>query len=167
MSFDQKRVQFIQTLLKSNVSKLKEISASDPYEEAKKEFNMYSIEKKKPLERKPHSAKALYECTHKSFPADCLVVCKVYDTKSTDPTSSLFLKVLRHLGKKHPNITQTWDVIVKDSSVYVFQELAPYGNMSDFMAKKGALKEEEQAQEVAKQIRTGMDFLGDMGISHR
>ena len=57
-------------------------------------------------------------------------------------------------------------MISKDGSVYVFQELAPYGNMVDYMAKRGALKE-DQAQEVAKQIRNGIDFLGDMGISHR
>lgn len=68
MSFDQKRVQFIQTLLKSNVRKLKELSASEPFEGAKKQFGNYTIDEKKPLERKAHSAKALYECNHKSFP---------------------------------------------------------------------------------------------------
>lgn len=50
--------------------------------------------------------------------------------------------------------------------MYVFQELAPYGNMVDYMAKKGQLSEEE-CQLVACQLRTGMDFLGDMGVSHR
>ena len=74
--------------------------------------------------------------------------------------------MLRHLGKKHPNIIQTWDVIAKDGSVYVFQELAPYGNMDDYMSKKGALTE-AQTQDVAKQVRLAMDFLGDMGVVHR
>ena len=73
---------------------------------------------------------------------------------------------MRHLGKKHPNIVQTWDLISKDGTVYVFQELAPYGNMASYMEKHGALKE-DQAQTVAKQLRLGMDFLGDMGIVHR
>lgn len=98
------------------------------------------------------------------------MVCKVYDGKvaAYDPKKSLFFQILRHLGKKHPNIMQTWDIISKESSVYVFQELAPYGNMTDYMAKNGgALKEEDQVVEIGRQIRTGMDFLGDMGVAHR
>lgn len=108
MSFDEKKVQFIQALLKSNVRKLKEMDASESSEEGKKAFSMYSIGEKKPLESgaKPHSAKALYVCSHKSFPPDVQVIAKLYDPKTYDPKSSLFLKVLRHLGKKHPNIIQ-------------------------------------------------------------
>ena len=100
MTFDQKKVQFIQTLLKSNVKKLKEIPASESYKEAKDRYDAYSIEEKKPLEnREPKSAKALYECNNKYFPKDVLTVCKVYDAKKFDPKKSLFLKTLRHLGK--------------------------------------------------------------------
>lgn len=107
MTFDEKKVQFIQALLKSNVQKLKEMEATEPAEEGKKAFSMYSIGEKKVFETaKPHSAKALYVCSHKSFPPDVQVIAKVYDAKSYDPKSSLFLKVLRHLGKKHPNVIQ-------------------------------------------------------------
>ncbi|XP_017490615.1 PREDICTED: aurora kinase B-B-like [Rhagoletis zephyria] len=167
MTFDEKKVQFMQTLLKANVSKLKSLPATEPSEEGKKAFSMYNLDEKKPLETgKPHSAKALYTCTHKSFSPDIQVVAKVYDAATYDPKSSLFLKVLRHLGKLHPNVIQTWDVINKGDSVYVFQELAPYGNLADYVKKKGPLGEKE-CQLVACQLRTGMDFLGDMGISHR
>lgn len=107
MTFDEKKVQFMQTLLKANVSKLKSLPATEPSEEGKKAFSMYNLDEKKPLETgKPHSAKALYTCTHKSFSPDIQVVAKVYDSATYDPKSSLFLKVLRHLGKLHPNVIQ-------------------------------------------------------------
>ncbi|XP_017461809.1 PREDICTED: probable serine/threonine-protein kinase DDB_G0277165 [Rhagoletis zephyria] len=155
MTFDEKKVQFIAALLKSNVRKLKEMDATESSEEGKKAFSMYSIGEKKPLESgaKPHSAKALYLCTHKSFPPDVQVIAKLYDPKTYDPKSSLFLK--------------TWDVIHHDGSIYVFQELAPYGSMAEHLKKKGSQLSEEECQLVACQLRTGMDFLGDMGVSHR
>lgn len=111
MTFDQKKVQFIQMLLKANVKKLKETEATEPPEEGKKNFNMYDFKDKKvPLEhRKPHSAKALYQCLHKSF-GDLALVVKVYDAseKAYDPHHSHYLKMIRHLSKKHPNIVQVF-----------------------------------------------------------
>lgn len=116
MTFDEKKVQFIQALLKSNVRKLKKTEATESGEEGKKAFSMYSIGEKKVLETaKAHSAKALYLCSHKSFPPDLQVIAKVYDSKSYDPKSSLFLKVLRHLGKTHPNVIQVIKVKITKS----------------------------------------------------
>lgn len=168
LTFDEKQIKFIRELLRSNVKALKEMDASIPYEEAKKEFDMYSLGDKEPLCYKPHSAQAIYVCSHKHFPRELIIVCKLYEARGAyDPKKSLFLKTLRHLGKKHPNVIQTWDVIYKDSTIYAFQELAPYGNMVDYMAKNGLIKDESTAQEIGRQMRRGMDFLGDMGVSHR
>ena len=39
--------------------------------------------------------------------------------------------------------------------------------MAEHLKKKGSQLSEEECQLVACQLRTGMDFLGDMGVSHR
>ncbi|KAI2807279.1 hypothetical protein BLOT_009242 [Blomia tropicalis] len=165
MAFDEKRVQFIQTLLRSNVKKLSDIIGADSAEASAKLFEKYTISSK-PFNSNPHSAKQLNETTHCDFPKDCVILCKQYDSSKYDPKSSLFLRILRHLGKKHPNIIQTWDILLKGNTIFVFQELAPYNNLSEFVNKKGVLNE-DKAQTVARQTRLALDFMGDMGISHR
>lgn len=51
--------------------------------------------------------------------------------------------------------------------MYVFQEIGPFGTLADLVKKKKAPLEEKDCQLVACQLRSGMDFLGDMGVSHR
>ena len=107
LTFDEKKVLFLKTLLTANIGKLKRTPATEPPEEGEQSFRLYSIDEEKPLwTGKPHSAKALYVATHQSFPPEIQVVCKQYDAKLYNPKSSLFLKVLRHLGKEHPSIIQ-------------------------------------------------------------
>lgn len=166
MPFDEKRVKYIQTLLKSNVRQLYDIPPTLKVEENKDIFEGYFINEKKALPFKYHSAKFICEAQNYEY-KDFLFVYKEYDS-SWLPKHETYFKVLRWLAKKHPAIIHTWHVFQKGNNgkIQVFQELAPYGTLHYYISKRGTL-DEDRCQMAARQLRHAMDYLGDMGLCHR
>ncbi|OTF80226.1 Calcium/calmodulin-dependent kinase-like protein, partial [Euroglyphus maynei] len=87
-----------------------------------------------------------------------------------DPNKSEYLKILRSLARKHPSIIQTW-AIFHDSSqqqILVIQEYLAHGSIELYLkGKNHSCFEERKVSEIAQQLAMALDFLGDMGISHR
>ena len=95
-----------------------------------------------------------------------IMLARIYSTKVVNPENSLFLKMLRHLGRKHPYIIHTWEMFFDEEFVYVFQEMVTRGNLVAFLEQNGCVPE-KQACFWAKQIYRALDFLGDIGVAHR
>ena len=107
-----------------------------------------------------------FEATHSQNPGQSLA-CRIYESgKIEDPPNSLYLKTLKHLGKKHASIAHTWDIFDNAGKIEVFCEWCANGNLQDYMEKQGSLDETE-ATLYAYHLLRGMDFLGDIGIAHR
>jgi len=168
--FSEREMNFSMKLIKSNLIRLAEIqptvdASSDP------EYPKYNIEKSKPLMgpgNKPvegHSCKKIYNATHSDYKSTGLV-CKIYDAKKYDPKKNEYLRILRHISKKHPSIVGTWEVFYDGHDVIVFQEYAGYGCLAQYMNHFGVLPE-NKAQESAQQVLRAMDYLGDFGLTHR
>lgn len=99
--------------------------------------------------------------TAKEFPMMSLI----YSTRTFNPQNSFYLKLLRHLGRKHPYIILTWEIFHDDANIYIFQELVTKGNLVIYMETN--VPTESQVCFWAKQLYRAMDFLGDNGIAHR
>lgn len=109
----------------------------------------------------------LYKLANKNFDELPMVV-KVYTLQQVAMIkNAIYFKVLRHLGKKHPCIIQTWDIF-KDNNlrVLVMQEYANKGTMVTYVNANGAVAE-SQAGAWAKQLSQALDYMGDMGLCHR
>lgn len=177
LSFDERKLIYIKSLLKSQVDHL---NTMKPYVDVSErayqdEFNKYTITNEFKGSTKAHSCKTMQKATHKNF-NEYTLVCKIYDGMDTSQASSssqcnfkpssLYFRILRHLGKKHPNIIQTWEVFLVNGQYYVMQEFAGYGNLKTHLdrIKKAS---EKAAQYMGKQLILAMDYMGDMGIAHR
>lgn len=109
---------------------------------------------------------AIYKAVHAEFLSIPLIV-KIYENMAKSAKNPIFLKVLRHLGKKHPFIVPTWDIFHDHSQrVFVFQEFMAKSNLDCFLREYGCPKE-SQLCEWARSLYKAMDYLGDMGICHR
>ena len=161
MTFDERAVKFLQQLLKSNVKRFKEIQPWDKVDKNQEGFETYTINKSQ-IVAKPKSSVAIYVAHHKHF-KDHPLACKMYKVKSA---KLMHFKMLRHFGKKHPNILAIWDVYADNQTVYVFEEIASYGNMARYVQKNNPL-DEQKTQQCAKQLRIAMDFMGDMAVCHQ
>lgn len=166
LTFDQKKLLYMKNLLKSQTEKVMKIA---PYEQAatSKEYPKYKIFFDQPLPCGPNSCKDVVKAQRRKF-EHVELLCKIYDCANgrLAPENAIYLKVIRHLGKKHPHIIQTWGVFYTDNTIFVIQELARHGTTLDLMEANFRF-DEKATHAVAKDVFTAMDFLGDMGISHR
>lgn len=114
---------------------------------------------------------AFYSAINGDYPTHP-VCCRAYDstTSGIDPSTSAYLKFLRHLGKKHPSIVHTWEIFTDPStrSIEIFQEYCANGNLEKAVTREGAKAfDDTEIALYAWQLARGMDFLGDIGICHR
>lgn len=158
-NFDEKLIRYMESLIRSNLKRLKSIPPYGTERSHEDRFEDFTIDKTKSCN--PHSCMSIYMAKHCNYPEQ--LVCKYYDHHRT---SKFFFQVLRHLGKRNPHIVPTWEVFKRDDTVYVFQEFAYDGNLADMLARDGPFKE-ELVQSCAQQLRRALDFLGDMGLCHR
>lgn len=108
----------------------------------------------------------LFEAKNKDYP-NHPVACRFYDCKvGIDPKDAMYLKFLRHLGKKHASIVHTWELFVDDvKNIEIFQEYCANGSLEKYA--QGKSLDEKEISLYAWQLLRGMDFLGDIGIAHR
>eukprot|EP01129_Flabellula_baltica_P016157 TRINITY_DN847_c0_g1_i2.p2 TRINITY_DN847_c0_g1~~TRINITY_DN847_c0_g1_i2.p2 ORF type:complete len:400 (-),score=83.14 TRINITY_DN847_c0_g1_i2:1814-3013(-) len=67
---------------------------------------------------------------------------------------------------KSPYIIELFETFYEEEYVYMVQELAPYGELFDFVADKQFLSEVDAAS-VIMQILKGIKYLHNRGIAHR
>ncbi|XP_015789181.1 testis-specific serine/threonine-protein kinase 1-like [Tetranychus urticae] len=99
---------------------------------------------------------------------DFVVACKVIEVKRkrkerlTDLKNELF--VLEKV--EHPNIVKLFEHFVIDDKVYIFMEFAASGTLSEYVRKKGPVKE-KRARRWFREIASAMHHLHRLNISHR
>lgn len=172
LSFNEKMIKYSIGLLRSNITKLYDMDGAMNIERSK-EFKSYKIDHNTPLITNVRNCDRIVKAVHrneefKEFP----LCCKVYDLSRTpmDPDKSEYVKILRSLARKHPSIIQTWAVFFdpQQQQILVIQEYMAHGSVESYLkGKSRTCFEERKASEISQQLAMALDFLGDMGISHR
>lgn len=157
----KRKLLFLQSLLKAQVTQLNKSVSTLPVEANGALFKTYQIKKDKIRHKGEHVT--IYDA---KCPLSGSTSVRIYAKSLIDPNTSVFLKILRHLGRKHPYIVHTYELFSDQASVYVFQEWCYKGNLAEYMEKREALSEREAAV-WAKQVYRALDFLGDQAIAHR
>ena len=131
-------------------------------EKEAKQFALYTIDTKAPVYQE--SNLKMYRVRYAEIPEYPTMV-RIYSLQEMPPTS-MYLKILRHLGRKQHKLVFTLDIFVDATSVYIFQEYVSTGNMVEFL-EKSPIVSEAQAAVWAKQLFEALDFLADQGLVHR
>ena len=108
---------------------------------------------------------SVFRAKHKDFPEVGLIV-RVYENCAVNLMNMLYLKILKHIGKKHPYIVQTWDIFKTEKNlIMVFQEYANRNDLQQYLERSDS-PGEKQICEWARELYQAMDYLGDMGVCH-
>lgn len=154
---------FMRSLLRAQVSQMMSCVSCYPVDGYRTLYKSYKINTANVLHDSPHVK--MYEAKNTAMPNVSMTV-RLYTKAQNDPNTSLHLKILRHLGRKHPYIIHSFEIFNDKENVYVFQEWATMGNLVEYMEASAPLSE-RRAAVWAKQIYRALDFLGDQAIAHR
>lgn len=163
MTFDEKRLMYMKSLLRLQVERIHRTEGAI----LSKEFGKFQVDKQQDPVRTTSKC-VMYKARHLEF-MEVDMVAKVYTQIEQKVPNPIYLKVLRHLGKKHPFIVATWEIFLdeQEQCTYVFQEYANRQDMAAYLAKNTKPLSEVQVCEWARQLFKALDYLGDMGICHR
>uniref|UniRef100_A0A0W0GCC5 Protein kinase domain-containing protein n=1 Tax=Moniliophthora roreri TaxID=221103 RepID=A0A0W0GCC5_MONRR len=81
-------------------------------------------------------------------------------------SASLTREIHHHRQLHHPHITQMYEVIATESSIWIVTELCSGGELFDYLAEKGRLGEDE-TRFLFGQICLAVAYLHEKGIVHR
>lgn len=79
---------------------------------------------------------------------------------------SLTREIHHHRQLHHPNVTQLYEVIATESSIWLVTELCSGGELFDYLAEKGRLVEDE-VRVLFGQLCLAVAYVHDKGIVHR
>ena len=164
--FEERKVKLLRDMLHSEVERIKRVKPSIPINT--KFAKKYTILIDEKLIAETPKCK-VYKTKHADYPDNILAakVCTFGNEKDMQAELTKFrYKILRHIGKKHPYIIQTWEVFHQQNTLIVIQEYANKGNLDDWLNKKGPVTE-NQAGKWVYMLTKALDYLGDIGICHR
>lgn len=124
LQMSKRKLLFIQSLLRAQVGQMNKTMSTFPVEAYGSLFKTYKIKKEKIFHQGEHVI--IYEA---KSPVSNNTSVRVYAKSFIDPESSVFLKILRHIGRKHPYIVHTYELFHDNTSVYAFQEWCYKGNL--------------------------------------
>jgi len=81
-------------------------------------------------------------------------------------SASLTREIHHHRQLHHPHVTQMYEVIATESSIWIVTELCCGGELFDYLAEKGRLGEDE-AKGMFGQLCLAVAYLHEKGIVHR
>lgn len=81
-------------------------------------------------------------------------------------SASLTREIHHHRQLHHPHVTQMYEVIATESSIWIVTELCSGGELFDYLAEKGRL-EEEETKILFGQLCLAVYYLHEKGIVHR
>ncbi|KAH7922538.1 Pkinase-domain-containing protein [Leucogyrophana mollusca] len=81
-------------------------------------------------------------------------------------SASLTREIHHHRQLHHPHVTQMYEVIATESSIWIVTELCCGGELFDYLAEKGRLTEEE-TKIIFGQLCLAVAYLHEKGIVHR
>ncbi|TFK50468.1 Pkinase-domain-containing protein [Heliocybe sulcata] len=81
-------------------------------------------------------------------------------------SASLTREIHHHRRLHHPHVTQLYEVIATESSIWLVTELCSGGELFDYLAEKGRLNEEE-TRIIFGQLCLAVAYVHEKGIVHR
>ncbi|KAJ7472348.1 Pkinase-domain-containing protein [Mycena galericulata] len=81
-------------------------------------------------------------------------------------SASLTREIHHHRQLHHPHVTQMYEVIATESSIWIVTELCCGGELFDYLVEKGRLSEDE-TKVIFGQLCLAVAYLHDKGIVHR
>jgi serine/threonine protein kinase len=81
-------------------------------------------------------------------------------------SASLTREIHHHRQLHHPHVTQMYEVIATESSIWIVTELCCGGELFDYLVEKGRLSEDE-TKIIFGQLCLAVGYLHDKGIVHR
>jgi serine/threonine protein kinase len=81
-------------------------------------------------------------------------------------SATLTREIHHHRQLHHPHITQLYEVIATETSIWLVTELCSGGELFDYLTEKGRTSEEE-TRHIFGQICLAVNYLHDKGIVHR
>lgn len=81
-------------------------------------------------------------------------------------SASLTREIHHHRQLHHPHVTQLYEVIATESSIWLVTELCSGGELFDYLAEKGRLTEDE-ARVLFGQLCLAVAYVHEKGIVHR
>ena len=81
-------------------------------------------------------------------------------------SATLTREIHHHRQLHHPHVTQLYEVIATESSIWLVTELCSGGELFDFLAEKGRLAEDE-ARVLFGQLCLAVGYVHEKGIVHR
>ncbi|KAJ7621226.1 Pkinase-domain-containing protein [Roridomyces roridus] len=81
-------------------------------------------------------------------------------------SASLTREIHHHRQLHHPHVTQMYEVIATESSIWIVTELCCGGELFDYLVEKGRLSEDE-TKIIFGQLCLAVAYLHDKGIVHR
>ncbi|XP_074595583.1 testis-specific serine/threonine-protein kinase 2-like [Brevipalpus obovatus] len=97
-----------------------------------------------------------------------VVACKVIEIKRKRKERITDLKNELYVLEKvdHPNVVKMYEHFVVDDKVYIFMEYAAGGTLSEYVRKKGPIRE-RKARDWFMEIASAIKHLHQLSISHR
>lgn len=128
----------------------------------------YEIKQNVVLFQSKHTGPVL-RCQSLEFP-DLVMTARLFNTAQIQKMAQInpnYFKILRHIGKKHPCLVQTWEIVTASpGKTWLLQEMCNKGDLPTYLAKNGP-QPESVVCEWAKELFKALDYLGDMGVCHR
>ncbi|KAF7369102.1 Serine/threonine-protein kinase MARK2 [Mycena venus] len=81
-------------------------------------------------------------------------------------SASLTREIHHHRTLHHPHVTQMYEVIATENSIWIVTELCSGGELFDYLVEKGRIPEDE-AKIIFGQLCLAVGYLHDKGIVHR
>lgn len=81
-------------------------------------------------------------------------------------SAALTREIHHHRRLHHPNVTQLYEVIATESSIWLVTELCSGGELFDYLAEKGRLSEDE-TRLIFGQLCLAVGYIHDKGVVHR
>ncbi|KAI0049380.1 Pkinase-domain-containing protein [Auriscalpium vulgare] len=81
-------------------------------------------------------------------------------------SATLTREIHHHRQLHHPHVTQLYEVIATENSIWLVTELCSGGELFDYLTEKGRLSEDE-TRHMFGQICLAVHYLHDQGIVHR
>lgn len=81
-------------------------------------------------------------------------------------SASLTREIHHHRTLHHPHVTQMYEVIATENSIWIVAELCSGGELFDYLVEKGRIAEDE-AKIIFGQLCLAVGYLHEKGIVHR
>ena len=81
-------------------------------------------------------------------------------------SATLTREIHHHRQLHHPHVTQLYEVIATENSIWLVTELCSGGELFDYLTEKGRLSEQE-TRRIFGQLCLAVNYLHEKGIVHR